>query len=161
MNKLFFSILVCLSVLACEQGNTDDSPQKTNVSEAEAKLVVDKWLMLWETYDSDMLGDIFLQSEDLTYFSSEKEGLMQGFEELLPHHTGFGFVAGGKKPELSLWLENVETRVYDGSVMVGGVWYFGDKSQPIDSISNGPVTFVLVKNSEGITKIAHTHFANY
>ncbi len=134
---------------------------KNKISKGESKEVIDKWLQLWKTYDLNMLDDIFLNSNALTYFSSEREGLIEGFEELVPHHIGFGFERGGKKAEKSLWLEKIEIRTYQGSTMVGAVWYFGNKTLPKDSISKGPVTFVLTKDKNGLAKIAHTHFANY
>ncbi len=163
-NLTIIAILVFLS--ACKNTSSEkteiiEKTETTQITQEESKQVIDKWLKLWETYDLNMLDDIFLQSDELTYFSSEKEGLMKGFKHLKPHHISFGFVEGGKAPEKALWLEKVETRIYEGSTMVGGVWYFGDKSLPKDSISKGPVTFVLIKNKEGDTKIAHTHFANY
>jgi len=152
---------ITLIILFVLVGCSAATEKKTRLTEIESNAVIGKWLNLWETYDANMLGDIFLESDALTYFSSEKKGLIKGYDKMKPHHIGFGFVEGGKKPEKSLWLENIETRVYDGSIMVGGVWYFGDKSLPKDSISNGPVTFIIVKDKQGLAKIIHTHFANY
>jgi len=152
-----------LLLIACNKDGAqqDHQIQNENLTEKEIIPVIDKWLELWETYDVNMLDEIFQDSEELTYFSSEKEGLMKGFDKLKPHHIGFGFVEGGKTPDKALWLEAIETRIYNGSAMVGGIWYFGDKSQPKDSIANGPVTFVLTKDKNGTAKIMHTHFANY
>ncbi|WP_347924397.1 hypothetical protein [Pontimicrobium sp. SW4] len=155
-------VLVLLLFIACNTTTKNELPvQEVKLTENEVSPIIDKWLKLWETYDVNMLDEIFLESDELTYFSSEKEGLMKGYKELKPHHIGFGFTEGGKKPEKALWLEDLETRIYNGSAMVGGIWYFGDRSLPKDSISKGPVTFVLIKDENGATKIAHTHFANY
>jgi len=151
------TIIILLVLIGCSTA----TEKKTTLTEIESNAVIGKWLNLWETYDVNKLGDVFLESDKLTYFSSEKRGLIKGYDKMKPHHIGFGFVEGGKKPAKSLWLENIETRVYDGSTMVGGVWYFGDKSLPKDSISNGPVTFIIVKDKQGLAKIIHTHFANY
>ena len=144
-----------------EKKETIEKTAITQITQEESNQVVDKWLKLWETYDLNMLGDIFLESDELTYFSSEKEGLMQGYKHLKPHHVVFGFVEGGKKPSKSLWLEEIETRIYGETAMVGGVWYFGDKSAVKDSVPKGPVTFVLKKNDKNQLRIIHTHFANY
>ena len=146
-------LVIALAITACEPSHR---PTQRDVDSA-----IDQWLNLWATYDLDLLDEIFLQSESLTYFSSEKVGLIQGYDQMKPHHEGFGFVSGGKTPEKSLWLSDLETRFYGGSVMVGGIWYFGDKSAPEDRVQKGPVTFVLTQNDKGRLKIAHTHFANY
>lgn len=151
--KLISTSLLAFTLFACNQTT---QPTQQDVDE-----VIDKWLNLWATYDLDLLDDIFLQSEALTYFSSEKLGLIQGYDEMIPHHEGFGFVSGGKTPEKSLWLEELETRFYGESVMVAGIWYFGDRSVPKEEVQKGPVTFVLTQNAKGQLKITHTHFANY
>jgi len=158
IKNLFFPILLSfLFLAACRSMEVE----KELITQDESTEVINKWLELWETYDLNMLSDIFVKSEELTYFSSEKEGLIQGFEQLRPHHEAFGFVDGGKRPEKFLWLEDLETRVYDSSALVGGIWYFGDRSLPKDSVSYGPVTFILIRDKEGTAKIVHTHFANY
>ncbi len=135
--------------------------QKAALTQNEIKPVINKQLELWKTYDLNMLDDIFLQTEDLTYFSSEKEGLMIGYQHLKPHHSGFGFVEGGKQPEKSLWLEEIETKIYGETAMVAALWYFGDKNIVKDSVANGPVTFILINDKQDNVKIVHTHFANY
>ena len=141
--------------------NGQSLPQKAALTQDGIKPVIDKWLKLWETYDLNMLDEIFLQTKDLTYFSSEKEGLMIGYQHLKLHHSGFGFVEGGKQPEKSLWLEDMETKIYGGTAMVAAIWYFGDKNIVKDSVSNGPVTFIFIKDKQDNVKIVHTHFANY
>jgi len=156
-NLIIPILLSFLFLAACRSMEVE----KTMITKNESTEVINKWLELWKTYDLNKLREIFLKSEELTYFSSEKEGLIQGFQQLRPHHQAFGFIDGGKRPEKSLWLEDLETRVYGSSTMVGGIWYFGDRSLPKDSISYGPVTFILVRDKEGIAKIVHTHFANY
>jgi len=156
------AMFLFLCVACNKKASQHDHPiQNESLTQQEIAPVIDKWLELWETYDVNMLDEIFLDSDELTYFSSEKEGLMKGFDQLKPHHIGFGLVEGGKTPDKTLWLEAIETRIYNGSAMVGGIWYFGDKSHPKDSIAKGPVTFVLTKDQKGAVKIMHTHFANY
>jgi len=165
MNKFYLQlIVVALLFVSCTPKNDDTNKLKSvsdDITKDEVTLVVDKWLELWATYDLNMLDQIFYKSENLTYFSSEKEGLMLGYDEIIPHHAGFGFVAGGKSPERSLWLEDIEIRLYGSSAMVGASWFFGEKLVDKDSVQNGPVTFLLIKNEMGDARIIHTHFANY
>ncbi|WP_074410385.1 MULTISPECIES: hypothetical protein [Aquimarina] len=164
MNFKFLNIIPFLVfVIACntQKNEIEIQNKKAALSQNETEHVINKWLNLWETYDLNLLDDIFLQTEDLTYFSSEKEGLMIGYKHLKPHHLGFGFVEGGKQPEKSLWLEDMTTKIYGETAMVAAVWYFGDRNAVKDSISKGPVTFILSNDKQGNAKIIHTHFANY
>ncbi len=138
------------------------SPQgKEELSSAEVDELMDHWLTLWKRYDLDMLDTIFWNDPEMTYFSSEKQGLIKGYDQMKPHHEGFGFVAGGKQPPNSLWLEEVNTTMHSTLATIEAIWYFGDKSLPKDSIQNGPVTFVVIKSNDGHARIAHTHFSNY
>jgi hypothetical protein len=131
------------------------------ITENEVNELVDSWLNLWSSYDLNLLDSIFWKDADMTYFSSEKRGLIKGYNEMLPHHEGFGFVAGGKQPEKELWLEDIDVTLQPEFAVVGAVWYFGDRTMPKDSVQNGPVSFVILRNNVGAVKIAHTHFANY
>lgn len=161
--RLFTAMALVILTSTCnsvkQKEENTSAPKK--ITQGEVEQVMDNWLKLWATYELSMLDQIFYESEDLTYFSSEKEGLMIGFEELIPHHVSFGFLEGGKKPEKSLWLEDIDIRLYGESAVAGGVWYFGDKEVAKDSVSKGPVTFVFLRNDEGEVRIIHTHFANY
>ena len=164
VNIQFLNLITFLLLLtACNMKKSESIilDQKAALTQDEIKPVIDKWLKLWETYDLNMLDEIFLQTKDLTYFSSEKEGLMIGYQHLKLHHSGFGFVEGGKQPEKSLWLEDMETKIYGETAMVAAIWYFGDKNIVKDSVSNGPVTFIFIKDKQDNVKIVHTHFANY
>ena len=162
LKNIFMAVLFIL-VLACNQKQQKKDTVSLNLEMTETEIndLIGKWLELWKTYDLELLDDIFLQSSELTYFSSEKKGLIKGYNEMRPHHVGFGFVDGGKTPEKSLWLEDIETRMFGSTTMVAGIWYFGDKTMAKDSVQNGPVTFILEKDKNGLAKIAHTHFANY
>ena len=44
----------------------------------EGKQIIGKWVRLWNTYDLDLVKDLFLNEDRLTYFSSEKEGAIRG-----------------------------------------------------------------------------------
>ncbi len=61
------------------------------------KLVQD-WVEMWNTYDLDQVQRLFLDDQRLTYFSSEKEGIIRGMDAVLEHHRGFGFVRPSKRP---------------------------------------------------------------
>ena len=91
-----------------------------------------------------------------TYFSSERDGLPQGMEALRAHHTGFGFVPGGKDQPNQLLLESVVTHWQGATAVVLATWIF---RRADGSAQQGPVTFVLVPRSDGY-RIAHAHFAN-
>jgi len=157
-------IIITLLFVNCIPKNDVPANQVLNsddMSQDEVAQVVDKWLELWATYDLNLLDQIFYRSENLSYFSSEKEGLMLGYDGIIQHHTGFGFVAGGNEPDNSLWLEDIEIQLYGASAVVGAIWFFGDKLADKDSVQQGPVTFVLIENEMGDARIIHTHFANY
>ncbi len=155
-------LMLCILFTSCKQDeNTNKQLQKNNINQEETEAIIDTWLTLWKTYDLNLLDDIFITSEELTYFSSEKKGLIQGFSKMKPHHEAFGFTDGGKTPEKSLWLENITTNIYGETAMVGAIWYFGDKAISKDSVQQGPVTFVLKRNPNNQVRIVHTHFANY
>ena len=165
MNRFYLQlIVVALLFVSCtprSDGTIKLESALDDITQDEVTQVVDQWLELWATFDLNLLEQIFYKSENLTYFSSEKEGLMVGYDELIQHHTGFGFVDGGKKPANSLWLEDIEIRLYGSSALVGAVWFFGDQLVDEDSVQKGPVTFVLIKNEMGEARIIHAHFANY
>lgn len=120
-----------------------------------------QWLKLWSSYDTNQLDDIFWNSSDLTYFSSEKKGLIKGFDQLKPHHEGFGFVTDGKTPVKALWLEEMHITLHGTTAVVDAIWFFGDQQTPRDSVQQGPCTFVVIRDEGEQAKIAHVHFGNY
>lgn len=164
--KLVLITILVIIVTACTEktdshSHDDHFIMNKELTQTQVESVINKWLKMWETNDLTMLSDIFLQSEHLTYFSSEKVGLIIGYDKMRPHHEGFGFVDGGKKAEKDLWLEELDYRFYDDMALVAGIWYFGDKSAEKDSVQRGPVTFVIMQDEQGKMKIVHTHFGNY
>ena len=44
---------------------------------------LDRWVELWNTYNLDMVEELFLTDDRVTYFSSEKRGLIEGYEALI------------------------------------------------------------------------------
>jgi hypothetical protein len=119
---------------------------------------LEKWVRLWNTYDLDMVEGLFLTDDRVTYFSSEKRGLIKGYEALMEHHRGFGFVEGGKDTGNRLWLEDVAVERFKKFAVVKADWLFRRKGSDRDQ--RGPVTIVYVDEGEG-PRIAHAHFSNY
>ena len=121
---------------------------------------VDKWVAMWNSYDLTQVDRLFVTDSSVTYFSSEKEGIIKGIEALREHHEGFGFVEGGKIQENRLWLEDVTQSVYGSAVVITGIWLFQRASEPPEKVQRGPVTIVYVlRNNE--YRIAHMNFSNY
>ena len=118
---------------------------------------VDDWVQMWNTFDSLEVDRLFLQSEDLTYFSSERQGLIQGIEAVRAHHKGFGFAAGGNDPATRLWLDGVHIYRYHSTASVTAIWYF---QRTDGSLQRGPMSVFYVKQGDEY-KIAHMNFSNY
>jgi len=123
----------------------------------EVKKWVEKWVKSWNTYDLDQVDALFLQDDRVTYFSSEKEGVIIGIEAVKEHHEGFGFVPGGKEQPNKLWLEDLHIAEFDTSAVVTGIWFF---QRPDGSEQRGPVTIVYVREGSRL-RIAHMNFSNY
>lgn len=116
-----------------------------------AQELIKAWEKSWNTYDLDEVKKLFVNDSSVTYFSSERAGLIHGIDSLVRHHRGFGFVPGGKVSPNRLWLTDV--RYLTGSVTA--TWHF---QRPDNPEQRGPVTFVL-RNSNGF-RIVHAHFSN-
>lgn len=123
---------------------------------AEIRKCVDEWVKMWNTYDLLQVKKLFLNSDKLTYFSSEKEGIIKGIEEVVRLHEGFGFVKGGKSQNNKLWLENLIITPLGQTAVVTGIWLFKKPGK----LQKGPVTIVYWNEAKDF-KIAHMHFANY
>lgn len=120
--------------------------------------VVEDWVKFWNTYDLNQVDRLFLKDDRVTYFSSEKQGVIKGYEALVRHHEGFGFVKGGKVQPNKLWIEGVDVEDFGDSVIVCAVWFF--KRPSAESPQKGPVTIVYEKTADG-WRIAHANFGNY
>jgi len=132
-----------------EPGPGADSPSE----------LLDSWLAMWRRYDLAPVRDLFLNSEALTYFPSDEEGLITGFEAVLAYHEGQGFTTGGFEPDGELWLEDVTIADLGESAVIGAVWYFGSRlNRP--GAGRGPLTMVLTRTVAGL-RISHVHFGNY
>ena len=120
--------------------------------------IVDDWVKFWNTYDLNQVEKLFLKDDRVTYFSSEKQGVIKGYEALVRHHEGFGFVRGGKVQPNKLWLEGMDIEDFGDSAIVCAVWFF--KRPNVESPQKGPVTIVYERTPDG-WKIAHANFGNY
>ena len=120
--------------------------------------IVDEWARFWNTYDLDQIEKLFLKDGKVTYFSSEKQGVIKGFDALVSHHEGFGFVKGGKIHLNKLWLEGIDVEDFGDSAIMCAIWFF--KRPNVDVPQRGPVTLVYVRDADG-WRIAHANFGNY
>ena len=138
---------------------TDAADTDATTGPATAQQALEYWLALWRRYDLDRLGEIFLDDSTLTYFSSDSEGIKEGYDAVVEHHRDLGFVSGGFQPENELWLEDTLIADFEESVVVTGVWYFGNRISR-ETAGRGPMTMVLVRTTAGY-KISHIHLGNY
>jgi ketosteroid isomerase-like protein len=122
------------------------------------KEAVEAWVRLWNTYDLGEVKKLFLDDDRVTYFSSEKRGLIKGIDKLVDHHEEFGFVPGGKETGNRLWLEDVEIEEFTDSAAVKADWVF--QREGGDEAQRGPVSIQYLKTGGG-WRIAHAHFSNY
>lgn len=117
------------------------------------------WLNLWRRYDLDALEDVFLVDPALTYFASDTEGVMQGWDAVRSYYEEQGFVPGGFSVTDELWLENTLITDFEESAVVSAVWRFGNRVTPADA-GRGPFTMVVVKTNTGF-RVSHVNMANY
>jgi SnoaL-like domain len=110
------------------------------------------------TYDLDMVDQLFLKDGRVTYFSSEKEGLIRGIEAVREHHRGFGFVPGGKKPPSELRIEDEIAGDLGDTAIVTAIWFFGDRQKTENQ--HRPMTAVYVRAGDGF-RLAHLNFSHY
>ncbi|MDP2957814.1 MAG: nuclear transport factor 2 family protein [Longimicrobiales bacterium] len=134
------------------------TPTAPQDREAALRRPLDAWVAVWNSFDLDGVDRLFVADASVTYFSSERNGLIQGIEALREHHHGFGFRPGGAAAGSRLWLEDVEVRWEGETAVVLAQWLFaraGSEGPP----QKGPVTFVFVAR-DGEYRILHAHFAN-
>jgi len=121
---------------------------------------VSAWVDLWNTYDLDLVDELFLTDSTVTYFSSEREGLITGIEAVRAHHEGFGFVPGGRSADQELWVDDVHTATHGATAIVTGMWFFGQPDSAANQVQRGPFTFVYVLKDDGY-RLAHLNFGKY
>ena len=116
------------------------------------KELMTSWEKSWNTYDLNQVTELFVNDSSVTYFSSERAGLIHGIDSLIKHHRGFGFVPGGKTSVNKLWLTELQYL----PLAVTAAWHFQKPGVPEQ---RGPVTFILKKYPNGF-RISHAHFSN-
>jgi hypothetical protein len=136
-------------------GSPDDA--RDPLGRFDGARLVRAWVDMWNRFDLDQVDALFIRDARLTYFSSEKPGLIAGIESLREHHRGFGFVPGGANRGSRLWLEAAQAHTYGSAVVVAATWFFQRAGSA--AAQRGPVTLVLVNDGAGC-RIAHAHFAN-
>jgi len=152
--KAFFVATIGLLIsIQCNQPN-----EKGNFEmDFDTEKIVGEWVKIWNTYDLNEVDRLFLQDSKLTYFSSEKQGIIKGIEAVREHHIGFGFVEGGKEQPNKLWVEDLHTSTFGNTAVVTCIWFF---QRPDGSKQRGPVTIVYIKVNDEF-RIAHMNFSNY
>jgi hypothetical protein len=150
-------LLLLAAFVGCSSGSDEIQAAERSPDDYDAERWVNAWVKIWNTYDLDQVDELFLQDERVTYFSSEREGVIIGIEAIREHHRGFGFVAGGKQQPNKLWLEDIHTETFDNAAVVTAIWYF---KRPDGTVQRGPVTIVYVRQGEAY-RIAHMNFSNY
>jgi ketosteroid isomerase-like protein len=154
LSSLPFPVLALTFTLALSHAGSAQPASPPFDADAE----VARWVRLWNTYDLDVVDQLFLQDDRVTYFSSEKEGLIRGIEAVREHHRGFGFVPGGKTPTSELWLADVSSDDFGDTAVVTAIWFFGHRNQPQNQ--HGPMTAVYVRTKDGF-RLAHLNFSHY
>ncbi len=125
-------------------------------AQAPIQAHIGRWVTSWNTYDLEAVDRLFWADPSLSYFSSEKPGLILGPGAVKSHHEGFGFVPGGKVQGNRLWLGPLHVQPAGPTATVAANWYFQKTN---GSLQQGPVTFVL-RGGPRDWRIAHVHFAN-
>jgi hypothetical protein len=149
---------VCGSIKAPLGGPaTNDGAARGALGDFDGAREVEAWVEMWNRFDLDRVDALFIRDARVTYFSSEKPGLIAGIDAVREHHRGFGFVPGGAERGSRLWLESTEAHTYGRVVLVTATWFFQRRGS--DKAQRGPVTLVLLSDGSGC-RIAHAHFAN-
>jgi ketosteroid isomerase-like protein len=137
-----------------------EGPPPSAAAQEGPEALVREWVAMWNSYDLDEVGRLFMDDDRLTYFSSEKEGVIRGMEALLKHHRGFGFQSGGDSRTSRLWVDGLTADLFGPTAVMTGIWYF--QTDPTDSTTpqKGPVTFVCVSDG-GRWSFVHMNFSSY
>jgi tetratricopeptide (TPR) repeat protein len=132
---------------------------RTQPDRAAVRSTLSAWMLAWNTYDLDLAAALFVQGPATTYYSSERPGRIEGFDAVMAHHRGFGFVPGGKASDARLWLDGFDVREDGPAAFVTATWFFDRDAASEAAAQQGPVTFVLQRAADG-WRIAHAHFSN-
>jgi len=158
-------LILTLFVILAVGGLSGSGERAQSISAApdfDIRKLLDVWLAMWNSYDLTQVDKLFLTDNRLTYFSSEKEGLIRGIEAVRKHHEGFGFVKSGKIQKNRLWLEGLQVDIFGETAIAAGIWFFerGEAVPDKPKVQRGPVTVVLLKQGREY-RIAHMNFGTY
>ncbi len=134
-------------------------PSASGAGAATPNALLESWLAMWRRYDLDRVDQLFVRDDALTYFPSDRQGLIEGINEVRAYHAALGFVSGGFQPQSELWLENVTIADFGESAVIGAIWYFGNRVNR-QAAGRGPLTMVFTRTSAGYL-ISHVNFGNY
>ena len=154
-NVIAFFILITMVPISFVPATAMGKPADNDI-----QALIDSWVGMWNSYDLRMVDELFLQDSRVSYFSSEKQGLIQGIKAVREHHSGFGFVDGGKTQENKLWVEDVHIQNFGSAAVIAGIWYFQRASEDAEAFQKGPFTFVCVRQDRG-WRLAHLNFSEY
>ncbi|MET0595850.1 MAG: nuclear transport factor 2 family protein [Polyangiaceae bacterium] len=146
------------STLCAADVATSTSAPVDRIGAFDGAREVREWVAMWNSYDLDQVDSLFVRDARVSYFSSEKPGLIAGIDALKEHHKGFGFAPGGADKGSRLWLEAVHAETWGRAVVVTATWFF-ERANAKKPPQRGPVTLVLT-NDGARCRIAHAHFAN-
>lgn len=153
------TLLALLSLPVCAPEGPAAAGGREATTPIQIEEAMDVWVGMWNSYDITLVDELFMHGPDVSYFSSEREGLISGFDDVLAHHEGFGFVAGGAERPSRLWLEEVHITMHGAVAVVGATWYF-DRDGTNSEVQRGPVTFVYAPSEDG-PRIVHANFSEY
>jgi ketosteroid isomerase-like protein len=115
---------------------------------------------MWNSYNLDLVDELFLADSGVTYLSTEREGTIKGIQAVREHHASLGFVTGGGPQETTMWVENLQVSAPARVAIVTGTWHFRRGPDATGELQRGPMTLVYVPTDDGY-RIAHAHFADY
>lgn len=152
--------LLCLAIACTPEAEPSRAAQQAPAVPAfDSDVALSAWVDMWNSYDLSQVEVLFMPGAGVSYFSSEREGLISGLEAVRAHHEGFGFVEGGAERESRLWLEDVSVAVHGPVAVVAAIWYF-DRDGSGSQVQKGPVTFVYAPYESG-HRIVHANFSEY
>ena len=126
ISRMTLAAFALLLPMACSAPGSE-TPDSAPIADAGTPgELVTAWVEMWNAYDLDRVPDLFLNDDRVSYFSSEFQGVIQGFGALVAHHEGFGFVPEGDPSRgTRLWVEDLTEDRFGDAAVLTGIWYFG------------------------------------
>ena len=129
---IFLSLIVTTALSAVNVVN--ESSGDNDVQE-----LIASWVAMWNSYDLAMVDKLFLQDSRVSYFSSEKEGLIQGIDRTMKNQSRrapsllfvFDMERDGGSPTLIFPLTNRVDRRMDFNIMMENPLEIGKQKQPL------------------------------